>query len=163
MPVPEIDGECDRLAQAERVELDGLLPPRWIVGFVRAQHDWLARAAQQIGDLGVGLGDAVARSTSNTITSASSMASCACDLMRAVMSSLAPSSSPPVSMSGEDAPVPLGVGVETVACGAGQVLDDGEALADELIEQGGFAHVGAAHDGDERFHDDTAHFLLTGG
>ena len=32
-------GERDRLAQPQRVELDGLLPPRRIVGLVRAEHD----------------------------------------------------------------------------------------------------------------------------
>ena len=38
-----------------------------------------------------------------------------------------------------------------VAGDAGGVLDDGEALAGQFIEDGGLAHIGAAHDGYDRF------------
>ena len=47
--------------------------------------------------------------------------------------------------------VPVGLAVDTVARNAGGVLHDGDSLPDQLVEQGGFAHVGAADDGDNWF------------
>ena len=47
--------------------------------------------------------------------------------------------------------VPLAVGKDAVAGDAGGILDDGQTLAAQFIEQGGFAHVGAAHDCYDRF------------
>ncbi len=52
----------------------------------------------------------------------------------------------------KDAAVPFGVRVEPVAGGAGQILDDGEALADQAIEERRFADVRPAHDSDKWFH-----------
>ena len=46
---------------------------------------------------------------------------------------------------------PLAVGKDAVAGDAGGVLDDGQTLTAEFIEQGGFAHVGAAHHCYDRF------------
>ena len=46
---------------------------------------------------------------------------------------------------------PLALAVDTVAGDAGGILHNGQALSDELIEQHGLAHVGAAHNGDQRF------------
>ena len=43
---------------------------------------------------------------------------------------------------------PLDLGFETVARGAGLVLDDGEPFADDAVEERRLADVGAAHDGD---------------
>ena len=42
---------------------------------------------------------------------------------------------------------PLGSAVQAVARGTRRVVDDGIRLADQAIEQGGFAHVGSAHKG----------------
>ena len=41
---------------------------------------------------------------------------------------------------------PFAVAENAVAGNAGGILDDGNALAAQFIEQGGFAHVGAAYD-----------------
>jgi hypothetical protein len=51
---------------------------------------------------------------------------------------------------GEAAAVPLGVVGDAVAGHAGHVLDDRLAAADDAVDQGGFAYVGAADDGDHR-------------
>ena len=45
-----------------------------------------------------------------------------------------------------------GLRVVSVPGDAGFVLHDGFALGDQPVEKGRFAHVGAAHDGDDRFH-----------
>ena len=46
---------------------------------------------------------------------------------------------------------PFAVTENTVAGNAGGVLDNGETLAGQFIENCGFAHVGAAHNGYDRF------------
>ena len=50
--------------------------------------------------------------------------------------------------AGERAAAPLGERVEAVARDAGRVLDDGEALTDQTVEERAFAHVGATDDRD---------------
>ena len=47
--------------------------------------------------------------------------------------------------------VPLAVGKNAVAGNARGILHNGKALAAQLVEQGGFAHVGAAHHCYDRF------------
>ncbi len=46
---------------------------------------------------------------------------------------------------------PFGFAVNAVARDAGRILHDGAPLADELVEQRGFSHIGAPHDGDNGF------------
>ena len=46
---------------------------------------------------------------------------------------------------------PLAVGEDAVAGDARGILHDGQTLAAELIEQGGLAHIGAAHHSNDRF------------
>ena len=46
------------------------------------------------------------------------------------------------------ASAPLRLAVEAVARDAGFVADNGAPRSDQAVEQRGFAHVGAAHDGD---------------
>ena len=48
-------------------------------------------------------------------------------------------------------PVPVRIGIQTVARRAGLSIHDGEALPDNAVEQGGLADIGTADDGDERF------------
>ena len=47
--------------------------------------------------------------------------------------------------------VPLAVGKNAVTGNAWGVLDDGKALTAQFIEQGGLAHIGAAHHRYDRF------------
>ena len=47
--------------------------------------------------------------------------------------------------------VPFAVAEDTVPGNAGGILHNGDALAGEFVEDGGLAHVGAAHDGHDRF------------
>ena len=47
------------------------------------------------------------------------------------------------------------VALATVAGHAGAVVDERELLADEAVEQGRLAHVGAADDGDDERHGST--------
>ena len=57
----------------------------------------------------------------------------------------------------EVAVTPLTVAVDPVAGDTGRVLDDGGAVTGELIEQHGFAYVGSADNGDQRFcHENTS-------
>jgi hypothetical protein len=49
----------------------------------------------------------------------------------------------------ERAAVPLDAPEVAVARGAGLLAHDGRVLADQPVEEGGLAHVGAAHDGDD--------------
>ena len=44
--------------------------------------------------------------------------------------------------------VPLDLAVDAVAGDAGLVADDGAARLGEAVEKGGFAHIGASHDGE---------------
>jgi len=37
----------------------------------------------------------------------------------------------------------------SIACGLRLIADDGHFLSDQLIEKGGFTHVGAANEGNE--------------
>ena len=62
---------------------------------------------------------------------------------------------------GERPAVPVRLPVDAVPGDAGGILHDGKALADELVEEHGLAHIGAAHDG----HDGLGHdgFLLQSG
>ena len=46
---------------------------------------------------------------------------------------------------------PLGLAVDAVACDARRILNNGAPLAYELVEQRGLAHIGASHDGNNRF------------
>ena len=46
---------------------------------------------------------------------------------------------------------PFAIAEDAVAGNARRVLHNGEALAGQLIENGGFAHVGAAHDSYDGF------------
>ena len=46
---------------------------------------------------------------------------------------------------------PFAIAEDTVAGNARRVLDNGEALAGQLIENSGLAHIGAAHNGYDRF------------
>ena len=57
--------------------------------------------------------------------------------------------------------VPLAVGKNAVAGNARRVLHDGKALAAQFIEQGGLAHVGAAHHRYDRFAHRGSSFLTT--
>ena len=50
---------------------------------------------------------------------------------------------------GEGAAVPFADAVDAVAGRAGKVLDDRDALADQPVEEGGLADIGAANDGDD--------------
>ena len=50
-----------------------------------------------------------------------------------------------------DAAVPADLAVDSVAGNSGLVADDGTAGLGELVEEGGFADVGAPADGEERF------------
>ena len=58
--------------------------------------------------------------------------------------------------------VPLAVGKNAVAGNARGILHNGKALAAQLIEQGGFAHVGAAHHCYDRFAHGVSSFLKRG-
>ena len=52
---------------------------------------------------------------------------------------------------GELPALPVAFSVDAVPGDAGGVLHDGQPPADDLIEQHGLAHIGAAHDGNDRF------------
>ena len=60
---------------------------------------------------------------------------------------------------GELPALPVALPVDPVAGHAGSVLHNGQAPADDLIEQHGLAHIGAAHDGDDRFRHKMTPFL----
>ena len=51
----------------------------------------------------------------------------------------------------EGAAAPFALSIEAVAGNAGGVLHDRDPTAYQLVKQHGLTHVGAAHDGDERF------------
>ena len=52
---------------------------------------------------------------------------------------------------GELPAAPVALAVDAVPGDAGGILHDGKALAGDLVEEHGLAHVGAAHDGDDGF------------
>ena len=60
---------------------------------------------------------------------------------------------------GELPALPVALPVDPVAGHAGGVLHNGQPPADDLIEQHGLAHIGAAHDGDDRFRHKMTPFL----
>ena len=59
----------------------------------------------------------------------------------------------------EFAVAPLTLGVQPVPGDAGGILHNGQPLSAQLIEQHGLAHIGAAHDGDDRFRHKMTPFL----
>ena len=60
---------------------------------------------------------------------------------------------------GELPALPVAFSVDAVPGDAGGVLHDGQPPADDLIEQHGLAHIGAAHDGNDRFRHKMTPFL----
>ncbi len=52
----------------------------------------------------------------------------------------------------EGAAAPFGLGADAVAGDAGLIVDDGDAPADDAVEQGGLADIRAADDGDQIWH-----------
>ena len=57
---------------------------------------------------------------------------------------------------------PLRLGVQPVAGDAGGILHDGQPLAHQFIKQHGLAHVGPAHDCNQRLHNSTLTLSVTG-
>ena len=57
--------------------------------------------------------------------------------------------------------VPVGLPVNAVPGDARGILHDRKPLADQLIEQHGLAHIGAAHDGNDGFHRLSHPFLIS--
>src|SRR5205085_6162656 len=54
---------------------------------------------------------------------------------------------------GEGAAVPVGIAVQPIARGSGDVLDDRFAFADQAVEKGRFPDVRPADDRDDRLHE----------
>ena len=78
-------------------------------------------------------------SVTNRMTSALSMATSACSLILDRIISPESGSSPPVSIRDKFAVQPTAVGVQSVARYAGQIVNNGDAMSGQLIEQGGLS------------------------
>ena len=48
-------------------------------------------------------------------------------------------------------PAPFHIGIDAVAGHAGRILHNGDPAAHHTVEKGGFAYIGAAHNGHQRF------------
>ena len=60
-----------------------------------------------------------------------------------------PGTMPPVSTISKESSIPGGRAVNAIASDARFIRDDGPALPDDSVEQGGFSHVRPADDGNE--------------
>jgi hypothetical protein len=139
------------LAEAEAVELVHGHLAFEVVGLVGDQDDGLVGAAQLIGDLGVLPRNAIhdvghEHDDVGLIHGDLRLRAHLRDEGVAVIEHQAAG-----VHQGEHAAAPFHIGVLPIAGGAGHVFDDGQALAHEPVKEGGLAHVGPAHQGNDRF------------
>ena len=141
-------GDAERLAQAEVPQAVGLGLGALVVDLVGGEDDGLARRPQDAYDGLVGVGDADHRvdHEEHGVGQRHRHLGLGADGLGHAARVGVPAAGVD---HGEGAAVPVGVVVDAVAGDAGTVLDDGLAAADDPVDQGGLAHVGAAHDGQD--------------
>lgn len=133
----------------ELVELHGGLAH--VVAFVDGEDDGLVAAAQHMGHVLVGGGQAVAHvhHHDDAVGGVDGDLGLLAHVGQNALGGLG------LNAAGihqqELVAAPLAVGEDAVAGDARGILHDGQTLAAELIEQGGLAHVGAAHHSNDRF------------
>ena len=145
-------GNRDQLAQTQRVEivqLHGRFAD--LVALVDRQHHGLAAAHQHTGNVLILRGDAVGQLGDHN------------DAVRRVdgdLRLLAHMRQQTVVNARLDTagihqqkfmPAPFAIAENAVAGDTGGVLHNGKALTGQLVEDGGLAHVGASHNGYDRF------------
>ena len=122
-----------------------------IVAFVDSEDDGLVAAAQHMGHVLVGGGQAVAHvhHHDDAVGGVDGDLGLLAHMGQNALGGLG------LNAAGihqqELVAAPLAVGKDAVAGDARGILHDGQTLAAELIEQGGLAHVGAAHHSNDRF------------
>ena len=145
-------GNAHRVAQTQVIELIELCGGMaGGVHFVDGQHDGLLGPLEHEGNLHVGGGDAGAQIGDQN--DHLSVVDGDEGLLTHKLQDLVVG--PGLDTAGihhhEGLVAPFGVAVDTVTGNAGGVFHDGVALFGNAVEQQGFAHVGAAHDGDHGF------------
>ena len=144
----------------ELVQLHGSLAH--LVALVHSQNDGLVAAAQHVRHILVGCGQAVAhvRDHDDAVGGVNSDLRLLAHVGQNALGGLG------LNAAGVHqqklVAVPLAVGKNAVAGNARGVLHNGKALAAQLIEQGGFAHVGASHHCYDRFAHGVSSFLKRG-
>jgi len=142
-------GHRPGLAQAEVPQCGGVGFEALVVDLVGHEHDRLARPPQQPHDTFVGVGGADGRvdDEQDDIGQVDGHLGLLGDAqVDALLTDL-----PATGVDeGEPPARPLRLVSDPVARHAGHVLDDGLAAAQDAVDQGRLAHVGAAHDGDNR-------------
>ena len=131
----------DRLAQVERIELDRVVRALFVIGLVGRQDHRLIGLAQRLGHLGVGGGHALDRIDQEDDRiglgdrQLGLRAHMAGDLGQRRVFVFFLEQQPGRIHDREDAAVPIGIAVQPVTRGAGNILDDRLALADQAVEK----------------------------
>ena len=148
-----VDGRYgDRVAEAERIKLIyRRIHAAGGVHLVDRKHRGLFRAQQHIGDVLVRGGDAradVGHQNDNVSGADGDIRLLAHEQEYFVVGrGLDAAGVDDIELSSE----PFALGVKPVARDAGGILDDGQPLSAEFIEQHGFSHIRSAYYGNERF------------
>ena len=146
---PEAVQRADRvrLTEAEREQLPHERLARRVVDLVGQHQDRLITAPEELRDPGVLLGDAGRHVGDEQHDVGLVHGPLALTAHLLVEHGAAGHPTAGVDEA-ELGPLPLGVDLLAVAGDARLLLDDRGPVADDAVQQGGLAHVGAAHDGD---------------
>lgn len=135
--------------EAEAGEIGGDEIVFWVVGFIDAEDDGFALAAEFFGDAlvdGVHAGEGVDDEDDEVGGGDGDVCFGADDGAEVVVKS---GSDAAGVHDGDGEGSVFETGGEAVAGDAGAVVDDGDAAAGEAVEEGGFTDIGAADDGDD--------------
>lgn len=135
--------------EAEACEVCGDEVVFGVVGFIDAEDDWFALAAELFGDAlvdGVHAGEGVDDEDDEVGGGDGDVCFGADDGAEVVVEG---GSDAAGVHDGDGEGSVFETGGEAVAGDAGSVVDDGDAAAGEAVEEGGFADIGAADDGDD--------------
>ena len=146
-------GNGDWVAQSQVVELVKIgVDLTGGVHLIDRQHDRLAAAQQHIGDLLVGSRQAglhIRQENDDVRVANGDLRLLAHERQNLVVRARFDTAG---IHQRKFAAAPLALAVDAVARDARRIFNDGEPLADELIKEHGLAHIGSAHDRNQRFH-----------
>ena len=136
-----VGAQRDRLAQIERIKFDCVVGALFVIGFIGRQDHRLVGLAQRLGHLGVGGGHALDRIDQEddhiglVDRQLGLRAHMAGDLGQRGVFVFFLEQQPGRIHHCEDPAIPIGITVQPITRGAGNIGDDRLALADQAIEK----------------------------
>jgi hypothetical protein len=146
-----LDGrDRDRLAEAEFVKLGARDLGPAVLDLVGGRDDRLVGPAELVGNIGIGTRRAGlgVQHEDDHVGLADRLLGLLDDLVDVAAVDLLPDAAGVDNR--EVAPIPIGLAIEPIAGRPGHVVGHRSSLADQAIEEGRLADVGAADDGDDR-------------